>query len=124
MGVLSGAASAKGIDRRRFPRVRIYGELASDMVVPFKLSLNVIDVGKGGFSVESPIPFVQHGEYAFQFRSPDRRYPTLKAASVHCLETSRGSARSYIAGFRFVQDTAHDRQAIEDMLHDIHAIAF
>jgi len=109
-------SSPAGAERRRFPRVQIFGELSGELVAPFQLTLNVIDISRGGFAVESPVPFTRDAEYAFQFVSQGRRQRTLTATNVHSVPAAgRAGNAAYIAGFSFAPRDERDVQLIDEI---------
>jgi hypothetical protein len=84
----------------------VIGEL-----LPLGEPLELLDLGRGGFALESPFEFLTGTEHFFAFTLADGRSGIqLMACTVHCERVpgdSDSSAR-YRAGFSFVQRTPSD----------------
>jgi hypothetical protein len=108
------ASSRVAIDRRRFPRIQLLGDIHGH-AEPFATPFALLDIGSGGFAVESTMPFEPAVEYTFRFGALHQFGP-IRAKNVHCLHVSRGGATLYVAGFSFLVETAEERQAVENLI--------
>ena len=104
-------------DRRTSTRIELLGEI-NGRVMPFKLPVVLLDLSPGGFALASPVPFVRHAEYTFQFNGT-RQHGPIRAKDVHCLRVSHGSTdASYVAGFSFVLDQPADRERVNGLIEE------
>jgi hypothetical protein len=93
----------------------VLGEI-NGRVMPFKLPVVLLDLSPGGFALASPVPFVRHAVYTFQF-SGTRQHGPIRAKDMHCLRVSHGSTdASYVAGFSFVLDQPADQELVDGLL--------
>ena len=115
---------ASSNERRQFPRIRVFEELQS-RVMPLADDFRVHDISMGGFSLEAALGFMPGTDHQFEFTMPDGRQIVLPATNVHCLRINRGAAEPpiYFAGFSFDRFQAQDRQAIEELVNAIAAVA-
>jgi len=84
---------------------RIQGRLVS---LPLPVELR--DMGPGGFSVESPLPFPEGARRLFLFTTAGGLQVLIEGAAAHCRPDDRGDA-GYITGFRFVRSRLTDTDA-------------
>ena len=102
-------------DRRTSTRIELLGEIKGK-VMPFKLPVVLLDLSPGGFALASPVPFVRHAVYTFQF-SGIREHGPIQAKDMHCLRVSHGSTdASYVAGFSFVFERPADQALVDGLL--------
>jgi c-di-GMP-binding flagellar brake protein YcgR len=103
-------------DRRRFPRIRVYGSIAG-RVEPLDDVLVVHDISLGGFAVESPLGFMAGSDHRFEFALPTGERLRLSATDVHCVRLNvAGSSPHYFAGFAFDRVRGKDQRAIRDFV--------
>jgi hypothetical protein len=90
-------------ERRRSPRVALMPRFHGQVVKindPFIL----LDIGAGGFSVMSPVPFAAGETHVFQL-VVDGRAVALPGVSVHCLRVNREKAwPDFVCGFATAVD--------------------
>ena len=104
-------------DRRTSPRIELLGEI-DVRVMPLRLPVVLLDLSPGGFALASPVPFVRHAEYTFQF-SGTRPLGSVRAKDVHCLRVSHGvTDASYVAGFSFVLEQPTDQAVVDDLISE------
>ena len=102
-------------DRRTTQRMELLGEI-NGRVMPFKLPVVLLDLSPGGFALASPVPFVRHSEYTFQFNGK-RSHGPIRAKDVHCLRVSHGTTdASYVAGFSFVLEGPEDQELVDGLI--------
>lgn len=92
--------------RRRAPRVDATNQLAVD-IVNVLVPAHVLDIGPGGFSVETRCALRVGALHDFRFVTHGRTIE-LKARVIHCrpsAQACRGEER-YVAGFEFVADAS------------------
>ena len=111
--VFGSSAPAKSPqERRRAHRVEVLGQLHGH-VVALKLPLVVRDIGSGGFSVETPVPFPIDSTHSFRFTTADGHEVRVKAESVRCLRVSPADAHpAYITGFEFVTSDRETKECV------------
>lgn len=95
--------------RRRFPRIEVLG-MVDGRRVPLDVPLLIRELGQGGFSLESPVPFPPGSYHQFRFTTADQREVTLQATVVHCrlASASVDGNFTYITGFEFHSDESTD----------------
>ena len=102
-------------DRRTSPRIELLGEI-DVRVMPLRLPVVLLDLSPGGFALASPVPFIRHAEYTFQF-SGTRPLGSIRAKDVHCLRVSHGATEaSYVAGFSFVFENPADQEVVDELI--------
>lgn len=110
-------------DRRTSQRIELLGEI-NGRVMPFKLPVVLLDLSPGGFALASPVPFVRHAEYTFQFNGK-RPHGPIRAKDVHCLRVSHGTTdASYVAGFSFVLDGPEDQALVDGLIDEAEELMF
>jgi hypothetical protein len=77
------------------------------------IAITVRDVGWGGFSVESAMPFPVGCRHSFQFWSSDGRTTMASAECWHCTPANPQNGRPmYVSGFSFVPQRNSQLQTI------------
>ena len=108
----SGARS----ERRRFPRVRVLGELYG-RVVAFDTPVEIRNIGPGGFSISGPLEFPVGAEHQFEVTSADGQAAVLQGRSAHASEriTVDGEV-TYLTGFSLTDDQPGGASAMHDLV--------
>jgi hypothetical protein len=88
-------------------------------VVELDAEVAVVDIGFGGFRVESHIAFEDDAEYEFLVapRVGDE-VMRIVAAAVHCRLLSREPAARFETGFAFVKD-ARSEPGVETLIESV-----
>jgi hypothetical protein len=103
-------------EKRRSPRVEVLGRLHGS-VVALRMSVVVRDIGSGGFSIETSMPFPDRSVHQFRFSPADGPDVILSAESVHTLRVSPGDAAPrFLTGFAFACEDESSRQAAEALV--------
>jgi len=90
-----------GQERRQAPRIEVLGQVHGRMV-PLDARLTALDLGAGGFSVETSFPIELDSEHDFQLVGPDGTSIRFKARVVHCRRsTSPDGPGRFVSGHRF-----------------------
>jgi hypothetical protein len=84
-----------------------------------RLPIVVRDVGSGGFSIETPIPFPIGSLQTFRFTSPQGREFLVTARSVRSSATTSDGVMSHLTGFAFERDGASGRDEIERIVESM-----
>jgi hypothetical protein len=106
-------------DRRRGSRIEVLGQLDGH-VVAMRLPIVVRDVGSGGFSIETPVPFPIGSVQTFRFTSAQGREFTVAARSVRSSASpTAGGTLSHLTGFAFECDEASGRDEIERIVESL-----
>jgi len=113
------APTAPDVERRRYPRLELSGELQAELV-PWGTPLVVLDVSEHGFSVKSPIAFNPLELCRVKFWTVRRSHGILHVANVHCLHATMMSGPLYFAGFQFA--SVDEEVAIRGMLREVREI--
>ena len=106
-------------ERRRTIRIRVDGRLTVFNETS-KQTLDLIDLGMGGFSVRSRMQMPLNAVSTFLFTTPDKRWSArLVARSVHCKLHHRDDAPEFHTGVSFEREDAADvqRQVMAMMDH-------
>jgi hypothetical protein len=102
-------------ERRRSPRVGILPRYHGQIVKindPFVL----LEIGAGGFSVMSPVPFVPGETHMFQLLVKGQS-TALPAVAVHCLRVNRDQAwPDFVCGFATGVDLSSAVDLLQSML--------
>lgn len=112
--------------RRQGPRVEVLDQL-SGRLASTDLPVTIINLGFGGFAIESPVAFAEDERQLVQFIKDDVLSVTLMATCRYCHPIGgRNGAPHYAAGFEFEHDETGDTEAAVTMLVDIatSALAF
>jgi hypothetical protein len=102
--------------RRATPRIEVLGQLHGQ-VVAWRLSLQVRELGAGGFSVECDWTFPIGSVHVFRFTTERGDVVVLTARSVHTRAiTSPAGTERFISGFEFLLDRDHADQGVAILL--------
>lgn len=113
------AVTEKPFSRRAHPRVEVLGQLRGQPVT-FRTPLLVRDLGEGGFSVESPLPFRVGSQHLFRFTSDRGMVVFVSGRTIHNrLVPVLGQPGTYVAGFQFVFDGPAAERAVEALLGEV-----
>jgi hypothetical protein len=100
--------------RRRTPRIAP-GEQINVEIVTVLVPAEVIDLGFGGFSVETRCSLRVGGTYRFRFNTANGRTVELNARVIHCRRKAADDwSERYVTGCEFL----HDPEAPIDMIVD------
>jgi len=105
--------SPSPIERRRLPRIAVLSAL-DGYGVDLDLKVTVLEISLGGFSVESPEPFVVGSEHAFLFSAADGRETMVRCQCRHVKMSGGLGKPTYIAGFEFLPQPAENLELIAD----------
>lgn len=95
-------------DRRRSPRIQLLGEVRGQ-ILPSRTTVDVREIGLGGFSVETRDPLRPGDVLSFVLTVEGGADMPLRARVVHCRpRTELDAAGLYVTGLEFVVDDAHD----------------
>jgi hypothetical protein len=93
-------------DRRRSPRVQIFGSLHGHLVA-LDAPINVAEIGLGGLSFETSIEFAAGMVHEFRLRLGDGSEVAVKGRIVHMRRLSPAAAPPVFAvGVQFIDDDA------------------
>jgi hypothetical protein len=85
------------------------------------MAVVVRDVGPGGFSIETPIPFPRQSTHEFRFSgSQGGSDVVLRGESAHCLRVSGPDAEPrFLTGFTFVVDDEASRRGVDALVESL-----
>jgi len=92
-------------DRRQTVRVSVLGALFGESA-GLDRTLVLRDLSPGGFSVESPVPFLTGTHHQFRIVAGDTRVEVEGVAIQSTPLPSEGQVGRYLAGFSFLIDSA------------------
>jgi len=92
--------TAGGRERRRTPRIQVVGRLHGRSVA-LGLPVRIREVGFGGFSLESALPFPKGAEHLFRFTLDDGTVVEVQATSIHTMRVTTPGGLSHLSGFAF-----------------------
>ena len=108
----------RSTERRRAPRA----ELVSDLygcLTGMNVSIVVRDASAGGFSVESPVPFLPGSEHAFLFDT-EASPATVIAICRHSMRVNLTDGTAiYIAGFEYAPQAPDQVRRVRDLIGDL-----
>ena len=91
-------------ERRFAPRLDVLDQLHGHLV-KINVPLIVRELGAGGFSVESPVPFPPGARHRFRFTLAGGGEVIVEAVGVHTRSTGAiGGTDRHISGFAFCLD--------------------
>jgi hypothetical protein len=84
--------------------------LIDGLIVPLDVPLVVRDLSLGGFSVQSPSPFMPGARHHFRFTAATREAVVLDGVAVHChlVKPEASGQVSYMTGFEFLSSARTD----------------
>jgi hypothetical protein len=114
------AADPPWVERRRTPRVRVPGRLVASLIGD-DTPVTVINLGLGGFRVQSAAEFLVASSHEFRFELSDRSTLVVGARVVYCLlRQATDGTIAYLTGFEFADEPQRDnRSAAEEILQDL-----
>lgn len=109
-------------ERRASPRLEVLDQLHGHLV-SLNVQLEMRDLGPGGFSTESVVPFPLGARHHFRLTTADDVEVLIEAIVIHRRPAySADGLTHFIAGFAFVHDPVHDTAA--DICRLLDAIQF
>jgi hypothetical protein len=97
-------------DRRATPRLEVLDQLHGYLVT-IKGSLVVREIGRGGFSIESDVPFPLGARHQFRFSTPAGAQVIVDAVVVHTRPVGGpGTPVRHVTGLAFCHDAARETQ--------------
>jgi hypothetical protein len=116
------ASSRPGLGRRRYPRLEIDGALELKNVT-LGVTLEVRDIGLGGFRAASPRKVRPGDEHVLRIALPGQMPRELRVQVVHCTP-SAGNRPPYVVGWAFAADTMTARHVVAILDHLTQASTF
>jgi hypothetical protein len=109
-----------GGERRKTPRVRPPGRLIAS-VIGSDIPVTVINLGLGGFRVQSSVEFTIGTSHDFRFLLSDRSTLDVGARVIYCLpRVAADGTVAYLTGFEFPEEPRrNNRAAAEEILQDL-----
>ena len=105
-----------GPSRRESPRLEVEAVLNSRLASG-NLRLTLVDLGFGGFAVESPIGFEIGTQHVFRFSTNTDVTVTLRADAVYCRSTGTHDGMTHcVAGFKYVLERPEDERAVDILI--------
>ena len=105
-----------GQSRRESPRLEVEAVL-NGRLSSGSLRLNLVDLGFGGFAVESPIAFAPGTQHVFRFSTNNDVTVTLRADAVYARPSGRHDGMDhYVAGFKYVVERPEDERAVDILI--------
>jgi hypothetical protein len=105
-----------GSSRREGPRLEVEAVLNSRLLRG-QLRLNLVDLGFGGFAVESPIAFSPGSRHAFRFTTGAGVAVSIQADTVYCRPSGQADGmESYVSGFKYVISGGDDERAVDILI--------
>jgi hypothetical protein len=107
---------ATGLSRRGGPRLEVEAVI-NGRLSRGNLRLNLVDLGLGGFAVESPIEFSAGSQHDFRFVTAAGVAVRVQADLVYCRASgSHDGMEHYIAGFKYAVTAASEQSAIDILI--------
>jgi len=99
--------------------VEVLGQLHGQTAA-LRLPITVIDIGSGGFSIETPVPFPDRTPHDFRFTTADGEQVELEAVSVRSARLDRPNEPPvYVTGFEFVLTTDAARKSLDTLVETV-----
>jgi hypothetical protein len=81
------------------------------------LRLSLVDLGFGGFAVESPIAFTPGTQHMFRFLTNSEVTVTLRADAVYARPSGTHDGMDhFVAGFKYVVVRPEDERAVDILI--------
>ena len=104
------------MSRRESPRLEVEAVL-DGRLARGNLRLNLIDLGFGGFAVESPIAFAPNTRHTFRFMTTGGVAVTLRADTVYARPTGLHDGMDhYVAGFKYALADPEDARGVDILI--------
>ena len=99
-------------DRRRSPRVQIFGKLHGQLVA-VDVPITVTEISLGGLSLETPIEFPVGIVHEFSLTLGDGSLVTVRGRVAHCRRIlMQDDSQNYAVGVQFIDDEAAEIDAV------------
>ena len=109
-------SSSVGRDRRTTPRIEVLGHVHGH-IVSLDARMTALDLGFGGFSMETTFPIDKDSEHDFRLVGPDGAAVQLRARVAHCRHyTSPDGTPRYVSGLQFADPTEPAADIIDQLL--------
>jgi len=104
-------------ERRATPRLEVLDQLHG-YLVRLEVALVVRELGGGGFSIESDVPFPPGARHQFRFSPASGAQVIVDAVVVHTRSINLpGAPPRHVTGFAFCFDSNRDtKQAVEELM--------
>lgn len=107
---------APGIERRRTPRIEVLGQVHG-RIVSLDARMTALDLGAGGFAMETEFPVDPHSEQDLQLVCPDDTSIRFKAQVVYC---RRGRPldrpQRFVSGLKFTDPPEPAGRLLDQLL--------
>ena len=101
------------LSRREGPRLEVEAVI-NGRLSRGNLRLELVDLGLGGFAVESPIRFSPGSRHGFRFVTAAGLAVRLEADLVYCRPSGpQDGMEHYVAGFKYAAADAREQRAID-----------
>ena len=105
-----------GISRRDSPRLEVEAVLNGSLTRG-SLRLNLMDLGCGGFAVESPIAFSPGTRHDFRFITLSDVAVSVRAEAVYSRPSGQHDGMEhFVAGFKYVIASPDDERSIDILI--------
>ena len=107
---------ATGLSRREGPRLEVEAVI-NGRLSRGNLRLNLVDLGLGGFAVESPIGFSAGSRHDFRFVTTAGLAVRVQADLIYCRSSgSHDGMEHYVSGFKYAVTDASEQSAIDVLI--------
>jgi hypothetical protein len=104
------------LSRREGPRLEVEAVL-NGRLIRGNLRLNLLDLGFGGFAVESPLAFAPGTRHRFRFVTCSGMVVNLRADAVYCRAIgSEDGMAHHAAGFKYVIEGRGDQASVDILI--------
>ena len=104
------------LSRRESPRLEVEAVL-NGRLAHGHLRLALVDLGFGGFAVESPLAFSAGTQHGFRFTTNTGVTVLVKANAVYCRPSGpQDGLEQYVVGFKYAIASAHDQASIDILI--------
>jgi hypothetical protein len=103
-------------DRRQTPRLEVLGHVHGH-IVSLDARMTALDLGFGGFSMETTFPVEANQEHDFRLIAPNGAISQLRARAAYCrrYKNPSGTPR-YVSGLVFVDPAEPPDELIDQLL--------
>jgi hypothetical protein len=103
-------------DRRRSPRLQIFGKLHGHLVA-LDVPVSVTEISLGGLGLETSIEFPPGVVHEFRLTLGDGSAVVVRGRVMHCQRASAaGEAPRFVVGVQFIDDADGDAFPVSDLV--------
>jgi hypothetical protein len=105
-------------ERRRSPRLEALGTLHGQLV-PLRIAIRTLEIGFGGFSIETVFPMPVGAEQDFRFTLRNGSTVNVRGRVVHCRREDSGRKPVFVIGLEFTDGLPARRRNAKALVREV-----